>query len=325
MLDQYQHRLDLLQDIADAISRNCPHYNLVMFGSSANFLFRPDSDLDVCVVHLQSRAQVVQIDKLQQIQPILRRCFGGARLIEDAKVPVIRMGKIRSPRSFKNRLSISCDVSANINGFMKTFVLVSYYKRYPWLLPLIRFVIMWAYVSGLLQKLDGVQINTNVFVFMILSFCIENNFIKEISNVIPRIFGVQDCQNVPAEMFDAIIESLKNVSDSESPFIGEILLEFFKNRQQILHSKIHETFQELLGAQSYTDLLSTDDVNILCEQMQKAYHILAIHGSSEVLLDISSARVQRVFTLSSLQSLEIISQQQERSRARELSKLVLRG
>ena len=72
-----------------------------------------------------------------------------------------------------------------------------------------------------------------------------------------------------------------------SSCVGEILLELFKSRQQILSETFSETFRDLLGATTFSELLTSEDVETLSEQMQKAYHVLAIHGSGDVLLDIN--------------------------------------
>ena len=326
-----------------------------MFGSSANFLFRPDSDLDLCVISSltgRNRTQASQIETLEKLESILRRAFGRVRLIKDAKVPVIQLGRLRSPRESRNRLKLSCDISADRNGFLKTAVLISYYKKYPWLLPLIRFIIQWARVTGLTQRLEGVLINTNVLVFMVLSFCIQKNHIlaSPVEDILAPYRDIRICQNENSRLFRLIIDKSNNdpighsrsldtnypanisarlgVSDragtsrvlGASSCVGEILLEFFKSRQQILSETFSETFRDLLGATTFSELLTSEDVETLSEQMQKAYHVLAIHGSADVLLDISSAQIQRTFTLSTLQSLEIVSERAERTRAREFSR-----
>lgn len=329
--------------VARVVSTQWPHDRLVMFGSSANFLFRPDSDLDLCVVSsraAENRTQALQIQTLERLELILRRSFGGVTLIKDAKVPVIRLGKLRNPRGSRYHLKLSCDISADRNGFIKTAVLVSYYSKYPCLLPLIRYVIRWAYATGLTQRLGGVLINTNVLVFMMLSFCIQKGYILpcSVQDIVERYRDIRNCQNQRPECFSGLINGLLNNGRDQSGrlrtndragvsrglgaslCIGEILLEFFKHRRQILTGTFPESFRALLGATTFSELLTSEDVQILNEQMQKAYHVLAIHGSGHALLDISSAQVQRTFTLSSLQSLDIAGERAERTRARELTR-----
>ena len=340
LLHDYQARLELLNVVARSVTTHYPRDRLVMFGSSANFLFRPDSDLDLCVVSSRITTRDAQVQTLENLEESLRRNFGSVRLIKDAKVPVIRVGRLRSPRGSRNQLRLSCDISADRNGFIKTAVLVSYYMKYPWLLPLIRFVIQWAYKTGLTQRLDGVLINTNVLVFMMLSFCLQNDYIQacSVDDIHQRYRDSRNCQNESPERFKAIIDSLLyggrgqsgrlRTNDHAAVFprlatnvcIGEILLEFFKNRQEILTGAFSQTFRALLGATTFSELLTPEDVQTLSEQMQKAYHVLAIHGNGYALMDISSCQVQKTFTLSSLQTLDIVGERSERKRARELSR-----
>ena len=348
LLHDYRGRLELLNVIARSASTQSPRDRIVMFGSSANFLFRPDSDLDLCVIASRSgenRTQALQIQTLERLETNLRVYFGRVKLIRDAKVPVIRLARLTSPRGSRNRLKLSCDISADRNGFIKTAVLISYYSKYSWLLPLIRFVIQWAHITGLTQRLEGVLINTNVLVFMILSFCVQEGYIQpcSVENIVQRFQVIGNCQNKRPEFFTSIIDGLLNNDRAPSgrlraerlgandrvdvsrglgasSCIGEILLEFFKNRQEILTGTFSENFRALLGATTFSELLTPEDVQTLSEQMQKAYHVLAIHGNGHALLDISSAQVQRVFTLSSLKSLEITSDRSERKHSRELTR-----
>lgn len=334
--------------IARNVSTQSPRDRIVMFGSSANFLFRPDSDLDFCVIASRSgenRTKALQIQTLERLEANLRVRFGRVKLIKDAKVPVIRLEKLTSPRGSRNRLKLSCDISADRNGFIKTAVIVSYYSNYSWLLPLIRFVIQWAHITGLTRRLEGVLINTNVLVFMILSFCVQEGYIQpcSVENIVQRYQVIANCQNERPEFFSSIIDGLLNngrvpsarlrarrlgANDrvdvsrglGASSCIVEILLEFFKNRQEILTGTFSENFRTLLGATTFSELLTPEDVQTLSEQMQKAYHVLAIHGNGHALLDISSAQVQRIFTLSSLKSLEITSERSERKHSRELTR-----
>ena len=322
--------------VARVVSTQCPHESVVMFGSSANFLFRPNSDLDLCVVSSRTdanRSRDLQIQTLERLESILRRSFGGLKLIKDAKVPVIRLGRLRSPRGSTSRLKLSCDISADRNGFIKTAVLISYFKTYPWLLPLIRFVIMWAHATGLTEKLDGVRINTNVLIFMMLSFCIENGYISSCSvqDIVQHYRDIRNCENESYRSFRRVIDRIgrqagrRSTSDigrglDTSEHIGGILLEFFKSREEILGGSISESFRDLLVATTFSDLLTLEDKQSLSEQMQKAYHVLAIHGNGDALLDIASAEVQRTFTLSSVQSLLIQADGSLRTHAREFSR-----
>ena len=67
---------------------------LALFGSSATLLFRPDSDLDLCVLSRAVIAQRGELERdaqihiLQNILPVMRKLFKHARLVESARVPV---------------------------------------------------------------------------------------------------------------------------------------------------------------------------------------------------------------------------------------------
>ena len=93
-------RNSLLHDFHDRlqkknfISRSIPGVTLAMFGSSATLLFRPNSDLDLCILYptviAQRRAlgRDDQIAVLKTLLPVMRKLFKHARLVETARVPV---------------------------------------------------------------------------------------------------------------------------------------------------------------------------------------------------------------------------------------------
>lgn len=76
------------------ISRAMPGVGVAMFGSSATLLFRPDSDLDLCVLDptlIAMRRQLnheQQIALLKNLHPAMKKLFKHARLVEAARVPV---------------------------------------------------------------------------------------------------------------------------------------------------------------------------------------------------------------------------------------------
>lgn len=74
--------------------------------------------------------------------------------------------------------------------------------------------------------------------------------------------------------------------------LGYVLLEFFRRHQSLLDSDIPEAFVELLDADQFQTLLGEGDAQLLHDQMQRAYHILALHCDVTVLLEVSSSKDQ---------------------------------
>ena len=76
------------------LSRAMPGFSVATFGSSATLLFRPDSDLDLCVLDPRLIAMHSQLSRddqvalLKTLHPVMKRLFKHARLVESAKVPV---------------------------------------------------------------------------------------------------------------------------------------------------------------------------------------------------------------------------------------------
>ena len=74
--------------------------------------------------------------------------------------------------------------------------------------------------------------------------------------------------------------------------LGYVLLEFFRRHQSLLENDIPEAFVELLDADQFQSLLGEGDEQLLHDQMQRAYHILALHCDVTVLLEVSSSKEQ---------------------------------
>ena len=333
LLSGYKARTELSNVVSRAINTRRPHRQLVMFGSSASLLFRPDSDLDLCVLGQQGRqchTKGAQVNTLEEIEPLLRKAFGKVELVKTARVPVMRLGKLKNPRaSPREIIQLPCDISADRNGFIKAKVLASFFTDYPWLLPLIRLVVTWAHAAGLTNKVDGVRTNTNVLVFMVLTFCVQAKHVSPlpVQNILENLGNITQRPNAGTELWDNITARIANDSGrgeepglgpSSAATVGRVLLEFFQKRQEILNNAIPECFAQLLDATTFMELLNSGDVQLLREQMQAAYHVLALHGNANTLLDVSSAQIQRTFTISGIQSLVIAGS--ERVYCRHLAK-----
>ena len=102
VFDQFVKERDtLLRDFQDRIHKKnfirkaMPEVKaLAMFGSSATFLFRKHSDLDLCILsssdieNHEELEQKEQIAKLKRFLPTMRKLFKRARMVESATVPV---------------------------------------------------------------------------------------------------------------------------------------------------------------------------------------------------------------------------------------------
>lgn len=90
LLQSFQDRLQKKNFISTAM----PGVSVAMFGSSATLLFRPDSDLDLCVLDPRLIARQSELSRDEQIgflktlHPVMKKLFKHARLVDSARVPV---------------------------------------------------------------------------------------------------------------------------------------------------------------------------------------------------------------------------------------------
>ena len=102
VFDEFEKERDtLLRDFQDRIHKKnfirkaMPEVKaLAMFGSSATFLFRKHSDLDLCILsssdieNHEELEKKEQIAKLKRFLPTMRKLFKRVRMVESATVPV---------------------------------------------------------------------------------------------------------------------------------------------------------------------------------------------------------------------------------------------
>jgi len=94
LVQGFHDRIQKKSVISRSLQLSLPGVTLAMFGSSATFLFRQDSDLDLCVIyptHIALRQKLGrndQITVLKTLLPVLSNLFKHARLVDNARVPV---------------------------------------------------------------------------------------------------------------------------------------------------------------------------------------------------------------------------------------------
>ena len=329
LLNGYRDRLGVKSAILNAFHHNSRNLGLVVFGSSATLSFEEESDIDLCVLHSNTLQSGGKIEKASQLALLkkqdstLRHLYNAVHLVHRAKVPIFRLAGFKHKDAPGAKLCV--DLCANPDGYFKAMVVTSYIHRYPALLPLLRMLIQWGRVSGLMRKVDGSRINTNLLVFMLLSFCVKNGWISElgVDDIMDRVQGVANNSVTDAQLVDTWQKTLTHLKsnitagspDEESQEddqmeisigqhqechlnigttpLGYVLLEFFRNHQSILDKfPIPQRFVGLLGAKEFQSLLGDGDARLLHEQMQRAYHILALHCDVTVLLEVCASEIQ---------------------------------
>lgn len=91
LLTEYKRRLSGKNQIAKRIQDTRPNLQVTTFGSTATFLFREDSDVDLCAfyntpnLHMNKKEQ---LKLLRVLKPVLDKLFNNVRFVDRAKVPV---------------------------------------------------------------------------------------------------------------------------------------------------------------------------------------------------------------------------------------------
>ncbi|XP_044182237.1 uncharacterized protein LOC114966062 isoform X2 [Acropora millepora] len=346
VFDEFEKERDtLLLDFQDRIHKKnfirkaMPEVKaLAMFGSSATFLFRKHSDLDLCILsssdieNHEELEQKEQIVELKRFLPTMRKLFKRVRMVESATVPVI-IGNNPAKRGGVIA-NVKADLTASCHGLLKSIVLSNYIKSYPVLLPILRLLVHWGDVTGIAG--DGVEagIKSTMLVFLMLIFCVSKGLIEnfDLRQVWKQCFQISTGQIKDLDFlqqWEGVIASLQSKvtqlkGNENTPItlrdqqIGEILLTFFQEYNAILDMEIPHTFASLLCVSKLAALLDPDHLRQLKEHMQRAFHLLALYRDAEVLLTVSASEIDRVIFLS--ETLSYAMAGSERHNASQLSK-----
>lgn len=97
---------------------------------------------------------------------------------------------------------------------------------------------------------------------------------------------------------------------------GELLIEFFASHTSLESLRIPDSISRLVNAKCVQDLLKSCSLSFLQDQMQRAYHLLAVHGDLETLLNLCQAEVRETIHLST--GLSAAMRGAERENGREI-------
>ncbi|XP_029201631.2 uncharacterized protein LOC114966061 isoform X2 [Acropora millepora] len=311
---------------------------LAMFGSSATFLFRKHSDLDLCILsssdieNHEELEQKEQITELKRFLPTMRKLFKQVRMVESATVPVI-IGNNPAKRGGVIA-NVKADLTASCHDLLKSIVLSNYIKSYPVLLPILRLLVHWGDVTGIAGHGVEAGIKSTMLVYLMLIFCVSKGLIEnfDLIQVWKQCFQIstgqikdldflQQWKGVIASLQSKVTQ-LKGNENTRNTLrdqqVGEILLTFFQEYNAILDMEIPHTFASLLGVSKLAALLDPDHLRQLKEHMQRAFHHLALYRDAEVLLTVSASEIDRVIFLS--ETLSYAMARSERHNASQLSK-----
>jgi hypothetical protein len=98
--------------------------------------------------------------------------------------------------------------------------------------------------------------------------------------------------------------------------LGEVLIKFFASHTFLDRLQIPKSISRLLNAKCVQDLLKSCSISFLQEQMQRAYHLLAVHGDLETLLNLCATEIRQAIHLST--GLSAAMKGAERENAQEI-------
>jgi len=256
---------------------------VAIYGSVSVFLSDENSDLDICLLH---RSQNDKVHILESIIPAIDEIVSDKTL--SSRNPVIKCSIpwISTDESRENTASISCDISCNKNGGMKTAYIHAIYKARPIFLPVFSLLVTWARNTGIVKSgsSPGYLIPTAEFYAFILE--VLKNEIPEVAS--DNLFVIE-IDKLPS-LLDSILDDLKTF-EKKDPIFGQLIFTFFRN-SSVLRKSLKYTWPENIILEDGTITFSDETVQVLAMECQRALHNLCYFRSIQALLFSQEEKIQ---------------------------------
>ena len=244
MLVDHKKKTRVVKDIENSIDSLCKQrsgypnaFQVCLYGSTSIFLSETDSDIDICILptkkayaqpFISGSQEFCMLPKKVQDVHFLENFVSAAvdkiAVKKDerfnASVPIIycQIGDDQEP--------LSCDISMNETGYLKTIYILSLYKMSSLYLPVFWTLVHWARSCGLIRSAihqsSAAMDTAEFYAIMILVLkCPSLN-----KDSIPR--GVQST-NTLAKM----LQKLKSLTTNDLYETGRMLHTFFREASQL--------------------------------------------------------------------------------------------
>ncbi|GMH33449.1 hypothetical protein BSKO_01283 [Bryopsis sp. KO-2023] len=279
-----------LRDSINSVLCHHEGYYALLYGLSATCLFdtRRSNEADLLVMtndhsHIGrlGRDLIMQKQILRKIKDWIQDSCRHCKIIRTTGLARLRFAGL-TQTNWKGHMTVIPEY------LVQSMVLIDYIYYNPWLLPLLRVVIGWGMVTGIVGADQNSLLDSLVLGFMVVGFCLDRNLLHRVNgNQIKETVergGFDEGYFLP-DLWQGIIEALYR--DTEyMPSLGAVLLEFFRNAE---HNaiKIHPDLQGVLGGTYYSQIPNADrhGVSMLKDEMLRAFHRLCMHRTVVTLQD----------------------------------------
>ena len=209
-------------------------------------------------------------------------------------------------------------------------LLFSFVEKYPHLLLILRVIHRWCSGIGLLRNFTDPKNISNVLNILFIAQCIEYREIEsfqadEVLQKFDQLCGGEITDVNLCTKFEEIMNFVCDNGDSEQherhlklTSLGGMLMLFFKSYETLVDIAIPEPFTDIFGEEKVSQLIESDQIDLIQDHMQFAYQLLAQYGDVQIMLACSSSEEYKVIYLSPLLSYSLSGV--EKSKAKELAR-----
>lgn len=209
-------------------------------------------------------------------------------------------------------------------------LLFSLVEKNPHLLLILRVIHRWCSEIGLLRNSTDPKNISNVLNILFIAQCIERGEIEsfQADEVLQKCD--QLCRGEVTDVnlctkFEEIMNFVCDHANSKQQerhlkltSLGGMLMLFFKSYETFVDIAIPKTFTGVLAEENVSQLIESDQIDLIQDNLQYAYQLLAQYGDVEIMLACSSSEDYKVIFLSPLLSHSMSGI--EKSKAKEIAR-----
>ena len=166
-------------------------------------------------------------------------------------------------------------------------------------------------MTGLSRNKAGAGNVSNMLNFLLLSQCVQKGKIQNLSgdSVVLQKQDLLQVKKADGQLYmewEKVINFLEATQENPSKInpaeLGEMMLEFFQAQELSFEKQLPDFLGSILHERKFAVCLEKEHLELVREQMHRAYQLLALHGDAQIMLDISGSEDYRVIFLSPLLS-----------------------
>ena len=166
-------------------------------------------------------------------------------------------------------------------------------------------------MTGLSRNKAGAGNVSNMLNFLFLTQCVQKDKIENFSgdNVSQQKQDLLQGKKSDGQLYmewETVINFLEATQENPNKInpagLGEMMLEFFQTQELSFEKQLPDFLRSIVHECNFAACLENEHLELVREQLHRAYQLLALHGDAQIMLDVSGSEDYKVIFLTPLLS-----------------------